>query len=268
MGNSDEIQLINFDIFKQFKNILSYSSCRTGGVSKSHLSSFNLGFTVDDNPESVTENRIRLANKLGINALDMIFAKQSSEDAVAIVDESMKASKIGEIHPKLLNVDALITNETGLCISVLTADCVPVLIYDSKQKVIAVVHAGWKGTAMKIVSKTVLRMIEEFQTNPKNIFAVIGPSISPSVYEIGKDVIEIFQNSFGDDSNKILHPISESKSLLDMWLANSILLQEFGVPQNQIEFSNYCTYSNPDKFFSARYNKNKTGRFATGIMLI
>ena len=268
MSFNQDIQLLQFDIFKQFGNILNYSTCRTGGVSENHLSSLNLGFTVGDNPEKVTENRLLLANKLGIDAFDMIFAKQSSEDEVAVVKSSMKASKIGEIHPKLINVDALVTNETGLCISVLTADCVPVLIYDSEKKVIAVVHAGWKGTSMKIVLKTILKMIEEFKTNPKNIFAVIGPSISPSVYEIGNDVIEIFQNSFGTDSKKILQPISGSKSLLDMWLANSLLLQELGVPQNQIEFCNYCTYSNPDKFFSARFNKNLTGRFATGIMLI
>ncbi|OFX46080.1 MAG: hypothetical protein A2046_04275 [Bacteroidetes bacterium GWA2_30_7] len=265
---NQEIQLINFNIFKQFGNLLNYSSCRTGGVSENHLSSLNLGFTVGDNPDNVIENRNRLAAKLGINAFDMIFAKQSSEDGIAIVDSSMKATKIGEIHPKLINVDALITDVPNLCISVLTADCVPILIYDSQKKIIAVVHAGWKGTVMKIVSKTINRMTEIFKSNPKNLFAVIGPSISPSVYEVGKEVAEVFQNAFEGYENEILKPISETKSLLNMWAANQILMEELGVPIYQIEISKYCTYSNPDKFYSARYNMNNTGRFATGIMLI
>lgn len=267
MENNQEIQLIEFDIFKQFKNILNYSVLRTGGVSSNNLSSLNLGFNVGDNPNNVIENRQRLALKLGIDAFDMIFAKQSSEDFIAVVDSTMKVQKIGETHHKLVNIDALITCDPEVCISVLTADCVPILIYDYEKEVIAVIHAGWKGTAMKIVSKTLNRMFEQFKTNPKHIFAVIGPSISPAVYEVGTDVIKIFTNSFGNNSNQILKTISKSKSLLNLWLANSLQLFELGVPQNQIEISNYCTFSNPEKFFSARYNKNITGRFATGIML-
>ncbi|OFX27633.1 MAG: hypothetical protein A2041_10270 [Bacteroidetes bacterium GWA2_31_9b] len=247
-----------------FENLLSYNSInhftstRLGGISTDHLSGLNLGYTVNDNPENVNYNLELLANATSIPQTDMIFPKQTNGIHIGIV------KSVNDIFP---DTDSLITNIPGICIGIRTADCVPVLLYDPVQKVIAAVHSGWKGTVEKISKSTIKRMTEEFGTDPKNLIAGIGPSISPDVYEIGTDVIELVKNSFGE--NHVLKYIETSnKALFNLWEANKQVLIESGVPLNQIEIAEMCTYSQPELFYSARRDKGKTGRLATGIMMI
>lgn len=262
-----DITYYSFEILEQFSNIINYTSTRLGGLSTGSFSSFNLGFTVNDNIDSVTNNRKILYEALDCDYKNMIFAKQSSLDLIKVIDDNHKPNQIGEINEEIIGVDSLITKEKNICISILTADCVPILLYDKEINIIAAVHAGWKGTSMSILSKTIKKMIDEFNSNPKNIIAAFGPSISPSVYEIGIDVYEIFKNEF-EYIEKITSPIKKDKYLLDLWNANKYQLLNNGVEEQNIQLSNLCTYSNPYLFYSARFNSNITGRLATGIMMI
>ena len=253
----NNIKHLQFRNLSKCDNIIHFSTTRIGGTSTGKLESLNLGYTVNDTPENVTKNLESMASAIGIEKSQMIFPKQTHSANIGIVKSE------NEAFP---DTDALITNIPGICICVRTADCVPILLYDPFQKVIAVIHSGWKGTVQKISIRTIGIMQKEFGTMPENIIAGIGPSIGPEVYEVGPEVIEMFHKSFGE--NHIVTPIENShKGLLNLWKINKQILMESGIPENQIGIAEICTYSNPKLFYSARRDGVKTGRLATGIML-
>jgi YfiH family protein len=163
-----------------------------------------------------------------------------------------------------METDALITSERGICIAVMSADCVPVLLYDKKNQAIAAVHSGWRGTVARILEKTLAEMKRTFGTEGKDLVAGIGPSVSQESYEVGEEVVSEVTNAFGSDSSlMILKP--NNKAQLDLWKANKLQLLAFGVNENSIEISDLCTVKNNNYFFSAR--KGDSGRFAAGIVL-
>jgi len=257
MQISERIQLLQFEKLLEFKDITHFSTTRTGGFSKNHLSGFNLGYTVGDDPKIVTQNLNLLAGVLDIDKKQLVSPKQTHSKNIGVVTSTT------DIFP---NTDALITNIPGICIFVRTADCVPILLYDPVQKAVAAIHSGWKSTLQEISKHTIDRMQKEYGTQPKNLIASIGPSIGPEVYEVGPEVIEQFKNHFTFDN--YITPVKNSdKGLLNLWKINHQILIDSGVPKEQIEVAGMCTYSNPDLFYSARRDGVKCGRLATGIML-
>jgi YfiH family protein len=165
---------------------------------------------------------------------------------------------------ELIDTDALITGEKGICIAVMSADCVPVLLYDRKNHVAAAVHSGWRGTVAKILTKTLHKMNSMFGSEGEDIIAGIGPSVSQDSYEVGEEVVQEVHQAFGQE-NELTAAQPNNKAKLDLWRANEIQLREFGVPATQIEISDLCTVKNNEHFFSAR--KGDSGRFAAGIVL-
>ncbi|MBU8891538.1 MAG: peptidoglycan editing factor PgeF [Bacteroidales bacterium] len=255
--NKNNIKYLQFQNLSVHNNITHFSSTRVGGVSSGHLYSLNTGFTVHDNPKNVTNNLELLAKSIGFEKSHMVSPKQTHSKNIGIVKSG---------HDIFPDTDALVTNVPGICIFIRTADCVPILLFDPVEKVVAAIHSGWKSTIQKVAKHTVRIMQKEFGTNPKNIIAGIGPSIGPKVYEVGPEVIEIFYRSFGRNRN--VTPINNSdKGLLNLWEVNKQILVDCGIPENQIEVAEMCTFSNPELFYSARRDKNKTGRLATGIVL-
>jgi len=253
----NRIKYLQFSNLSEFENITHFSTTRLSGKSEGKLSSFNLGYTVNDNPMVVSSNLNALANIFGFKRSQMVSPKQTHSKNIGIVKST---------HDIFPDTDALVTNIPGICIFVRTADCVPILLYDSVQKAAAAIHSGWKSTIQEISKHTLEIMQKEYGTNPKDIVAGIGPSIGPEVYEIGLEVIELFYKQFGTDH--IIKPIKDSdKGLLNLWEANKQILMNCGVPENQIEIAEICTYSNPGLFYSARRDGVKTGRLATGIII-
>jgi YfiH family protein len=223
----------------------------------------NLGNNSGDLPGNVVANRIKLCVVNGINPDQLVFPKQTHTATVKTIT-SLFFNLDKEGQKRFLNeTDAVITDLQGVCIAVKTADCVPILLFDPKQKVVAAVHAGWRGTVQNIVSMTINKMVKEFGCEPSSLFAGIGPSISPEIYEVGEEVWKQFAPEFYHASN----PARADKRLLNLWSANYHQLINAGVPDNQIEVANICTWSDPDRFFSARRDGVKTGRMATGIMI-
>ena len=257
MHHQGIMQILQFENLLTHQHINHFSTTRTGGTSQDNLASLNLGYTVGDKPLNVTQNLGFLAKSLGIERSQFVFPKQNHSVNIEIVESS------NNIFP---DTDALITNVPGICIAVRTADCVPVLLYDPIQKAIAAIHSGWKGTLQKITNKTIVRMTKAFGCNPGDIIAGIGPSIGPEVYEVGKDVIDGFDKEF--KKNTFFKAIKDSdKALLNLWKANEQILLDSGVPKKNIEIAEMCTYSNPNLFYSARRDGQRSGRLATGIML-
>lgn len=261
----DLLELIQYPSLSHFADILYFTSTRYGGVSKGNYSSLNLGLYSDDDPENLRINFSRIFSKAGINECQAFLPFQTHGDSVRKIDKTfLKQSK--KIHQNLLNgVDAIVTNLPNQFIGVSTADCVPVLLYDPVKKAIAAIHAGWRGTCKRIVSNTVKLMMESYQTNPADIIAVIGPSISPEVYEVNSELEDIYKKEKFETEKIFSH--KGEKLYLDLWTANKLLLRECGLKDENISISGHCTYTQQDKFFSARRLGIKSGRIISGIML-
>ena len=255
--NFNNIKLLQFNNLSEYGDIIHFSTTRAGGISSYKLESLNLGYTVNDNPKNVTQNLNSLAKSLGFGKNQMVSPKQTHSKNIGIVNSSK------DLFP---DTDALITNKSGICIFIRTADCVPILLYDPIQNALAVIHSGWKSTIQEISKHTIELMHKEFGTKPENLIAGIGPSIGPDVYEVGIEVAELFHKQFS--VNHIVNPIVNSdKFLLNLWEVNKHILIESGIPESQIEIAEICTYTNPQLFYSARRDGVKTGRLATGILL-
>ncbi len=148
--------------------------------------------------------------------------------------------------------DALITSVPGLTISVRTADCYPILLADARKRAVAAVHAGWRGTAGRIVQKTIEKMQIEFGTEPADIHAAIGPGIGVCCYEVGEEVAR----QFG--------PI---RAHLDLMSENRRQLEEAGVPLHNVEALGVCTFCDAERFFSYRRDKENPGRMTSFIRI-
>jgi YfiH family protein len=196
----------------------------------------------------------------------VIQGHQIHGSRVAIIDRP------GMTREELEGYDAFITDLPGVAIGVRTADCVPVLLFDPINRVVAAIHSGWKGTVQKIAAKTIEVMKTQFQTRPHELLAVIGPSIGPDSFQVGEDVAMQFKDagfpmsavwSFqgpGDGS-----PMSGGHHI-DLWKANQWILQENGLREENIHVSEMDTYTNP-AFFSARREGIACGRNINAIKM-
>lgn len=219
---------------------------------------FNLGLKAGP-PGQALANRKILSDIIGIQAEGLFIPSQTHSSNVKVVVKGTRCENLED-------TDALITNVPGICIAVLSADCVPVLLYDRQEKVVAAIHAGWRGTVARIVQATIKEMKSRFACKGENILAGIGPSICQEVYEVGKEVIDEVEKAFGREADLIKAGVP-GKGYPNLWAANKLQLLEEGIPEKNIEVAGICTFSNVNKFFSARKEPEGTGRFAAGILL-
>jgi len=195
------------------------------------------------------------------NVGQFVFPRQTHSDHVVVAGPENRGLSIE-------STDALITCEPGIFVCVQTADCVPVLLYDTQKKVVAAVHAGWRGTVSKIVQKTVSRMTENFDCNPDDIIAGIGPSIHMHAYEVGPEVVSAVEVGFSNASAILKPSLKAGHAYLDLWEANKFLLMESGLQEENIEVMGLCSYEHSDLFYSARRDGADTGRMVSGIRLV
>lgn len=245
----DRTELIRYKAFGDYKAISAFTTTKH----------FFLKHQIENSLRADRANfKIEIARILGIETENLILPVQTHSDRVYSVE--------GRVKDPIDSTDALVTNKTGVCLCVQTADCVPILLYDPKCKVIAAVHAGWRGTVAGIVLKTIQRMVSDYGTNPKDLRAVIGPSICGRVYEVGEDVAQQISASL-PSSEAVLIPKQNKKYLLDLWEANKQQLLESQIVDANIEIFGECTYENSNEYFSARRDGIDTGRLLNGIML-
>ncbi len=246
------------------EGVTAFSTTRHGGVGKGAYESFNINSFCGDDKKVVEKNKELLCQKLGISVDDIFMPHQVHKDSVIrIIDEHLSLSK-EELSLLLEGKDSLITNIKGICIGVSTADCVPILLYDKKNKAVAAIHAGWRGTVKRIAQKTIKEMIASFNTNEEDLLAVIGPCISLKAFEVGDEVWEeFFSSSF--DMEKIA--LRKDKWHIDLPRCNKLQLMEMGVKESNITLSGICSYFSNQDFFSARRMGINSGRTFTGIIL-
>lgn len=202
--------------------------------------------------------------------LGIWMPRQVHGTEIVVVDEHTPYDATVELQP--VDADAVITRQPERWIGVRTADCVPVLLYDPKNRVIAAVHAGWRGTVKHITRLTVERMCASTGAVASNIMAMIGPSIGPDAFEVGEEVAQSFVDVGRGDCVVRRHYssiglISYPKPHVDLWQSNAMDLLEAGVELDQIDCTPWCTTEHPNELFSARKQGIDTGRIVTAIML-
>ena len=210
--------------------------------------------------KEIVSNRQDLIQSLELSEhYHFVTAHQTHSDNIVMINK--QSSKGWDtLEDAIEDCDAMITDQKGVVLTVLTADCVPVLLYDSHQEVIAAIHAGWKGSRANITGKTVQKMIKSYGSDPKDIIAFIAPSIGRCCYEVGEDVASHF-------SDPEIYDTHDSKYMLDLPLINQKQLLDEGVMFNNIELSNQCTSCEVDTYFSYRKEKGCSGRFMSMIGL-
>ena len=241
-------------------SVTAFSTTRHGGVSTGSYGTFNINGYCGDQPEAVAENRRLLAAALPVaDVRHIILPHQVHDSVVKAIDEA----SLGR-QDLLEGVDALVTRQTGVCIGVSTADCIPIIIYDPLQHCAAAVHAGWRGTVKRIVEKTVGLMVTDFGSDSSELRAVIGPGISLKNFEVGQEVYDEFQSA-GFPMERIA--VKYAKWHIDLPLCNRLQLESAGVRAENIDEAGLCTYDRVDDYFSARRLGIASGRIYTGIVL-
>lgn len=250
-----KLSVFKFESFKKYKNIAHFVTTKEGWVSG------NKPRFTGDSEAIYSGFRKELAVSCELDAGQFVFPRQTHSDRIVVVTSENFTNTIDD-------TDALITNETGIFICVQTADCVPILLFDPVKKVVAAIHAGWKGTISKIAKKTVQQMTEKFGCNPADIVAGIGPSIHIHAYEVGPEVVEAVEASFSNSPALLKPSMNEGRAYFDLWEANQTVLLESGIQEENIELMGLCSFEQADLFYSARRDGTDTGRMVSGIRLI
>jgi YfiH family protein len=244
----------------------------------------NLGFTDWDSRDRVQQNRASFSAALGASKMRLVALRQIHSDIVHVIGAAQVPH--GE---QALQGDALITREPGILLTVQSADCIPVLLADTKQRAIAAIHSGWRGTARRIAEKILGRMQMEFGTRPQDVIAALGPGIGGCCYEVGYEVVKEFTAKFpnasewftgpfdalenGDNDSNWLpwltmrppgHAPPPPRAHLDLIAANRAILAGAGLAPKNIFSSGFCTACRSDLFFSYR-REHTTGRLMATI---
>lgn len=263
----DDNHLLIYDLPASQGRVVAFSTTREGGCSTGAYASLNCTAYTGDNPACVERNQQLLSDMLPYPPQELVIPYQTHGTSCLTIDETYLNASAEQKQKMLQGVDALTTNHADICLCISTADCIPVLIYDQTHHAAAAIHAGWRGTMQRIVSQTLQQMQQRYGTEGKGCIACIGPGILLQAFETGDEVYEAFAAAgFPMSQLSYRHP-STQKYHLDLPAANLLQLQEFGIPIAQIEQSGICTYTQHDRFFSARRLGIKSGRILSGIML-
>lgn len=285
--------------FAQFPWLLHAFSTRRGGISKPPAKGLNLGGSHRSHPHPVARNRQMFFGAIGAASFALALIHQIHSAEILQVSRSAKRKlqywpsgcESGEECASAdARGDALITTEARLLLSVRTADCLPILVVDPDLRVIAVIHAGWRGALARVTEKTIGEMQRRFGANPRRLFAALGPCVHPCCYEVGEEVVDgfygrftgcerYFQKATDLGSGKRSFPGMPFLSMappgherptgsglcLDLVAVARDQLKSAGVPAAHIHASDFCTSCRTDLFFSYRKEGSVTGRMMAVI---
>ncbi|MBI3895627.1 MAG: peptidoglycan editing factor PgeF [Acidobacteria bacterium] len=279
------LQVLQVPALTQFRWLVHGFSTRLGGVSPSPNSpsrlakgnDLNLGKVPWDNPQNVEVNRRRLLSSLDAEQMNLVIPKQIHSDLIRVLTDMPRAD-----FP--LPGDGLVTNHPGLLLSIQVADCLPILLVDVRQRVVAVLHCGWRGTVRRLAQKGVGMMKLMFGSREDDLWAAIGPGIRVCCFSVGEEVAEEFEGQFHYAGQLFNHrqvtptPLERKypglfknrlkasdrpkhhDTYLDLVQANLYQLREAGISVNRIDSGAPCTRCHSELFFSHRRDDGKTGR--------
>ncbi|GEL08837.1 peptidoglycan editing factor PgeF [Salisediminibacterium halotolerans] len=242
-------------------------STKLNGFSRPPYDANNLGMHVDDTPEDVVANRRKFASNIGIPLSDWVWAEQTHSDQIVKVHSAMKGMGGEDLATRVRATDGLYTKETGVVLSLLFADCVPVYFSAPSSGIVGVAHAGWQGTVKNISGKMVQLWTEYEQIPFEDIHVLIGPAISSCCYEVDENVIRHVDEVMTelDISASVYEKQPNERFILDLKSLNFHLLVKHGISPEHIDTSAYCTKCRSDLFFSHRRDGSETGRMAAWI---
>lgn len=275
------------------RRVTAFSTTRQGGYGQGHYGTFNINPFCGDDEEAVKRNREALCRLLDIGDDHLLMPHQVHQAEIAVVDSELMGLSADQRQQRLEGVDALMTNLTGICIGVSTADCIPILLYDQGHHAVCAIHAGWRGTVQRIVEKAVTQMTAVYGTRPSDLTAQIGPGISLECFEVGDEVYEAFaREGFPMELISIKYRANTEKPLvsccgpssasgkpsghkiqsqerwhIDLPACNRLQLMAAGVCAASIAPSPACTFQQSATFFSARRLGINSGRIFNGILL-
>ena len=261
------MELEKLDFVKPVVGVEAFSTTRGEVDRRNAYSGVNLCDYVGDDALRVLDARLTLAMQLGVDLDDLVMPRQTHSCRVAVIDEDFRSMDIDKQEAVLEGVDALVTSLKRVVIGVNTADCVPIVLVDGEAGIIAVAHAGWRGTVGRIVGKVVEEMCHQ-GASAHRIQAAMGPSICQECFEVGVEVVENFKKmGFLLDEIVVRNAVT-GKAHIDLRVANRAVLIDAGVPSGNIALSRHCSRCEPDRFFSARRLGINSGRTFTAIYRI
>lgn len=258
------MELVTLDFVQPVEGVVAFSTTRGETDGRNAYSSVNLCDYVGDDALRVLDSRLSLAMQLGVDLDDLVMPRQTHSCRVAVIDETFRSLDIDKQEEALEGVDALVTTMPGVVIGVNTADCVPIVLADTQAGVIAVAHAGWRGTVGRIAQNVVGEMCRQ-GAQPDRIQVAMGPSICQECFEVGDEVVDAFKQSHFDLNTIVTRNPASGKAHIVLRVANRDVLVAAGVPANNIVLSQQCSRCEHKRFFSARRLGINSGRTFTAI---
>lgn len=246
-------------LLEQFATRLIHGfTTRHGGVSPEPYKSLNLALHVGDDPTNVVENRKRLLQEAGLSIDQLVCAEQVHGKHVTAVALADKGNGATDYESAVPDSDGLCTDEHDLILTLFFADCVPILLYDPVKEAACALHAGWKGTALKIVAEGIQKMQKSYGSKPADMAAAIGPAIGGCCYGVSEEVAEKLKASVDGETAALTQ--RQGKWHVDLQTLNREQLLEAGLRPENIDVLAYCTSDRTDLFFSHRKENGRTGR--------
>lgn len=264
--HQDDVPYLTYKKLDEIPCIRHAFSTRLGGVSEDEFTSMNLSFGRGDPDENVHENYKRICRSAGFEYDSLVASKQIHETVVRKVTKVNAG--VGIYKPvDMPSVDALVTNDPQVTLVTYYADCTPVFFVDAEKKAIGLAHAGWRGTVGEISKKVVEKMRDEFSSNPEDLVCAIGPVIGKCCYEVSFECAEEFAKLFTWDSPVITKTDKSDKFMIDLGLANKLILMRAGVKEENIVISDLCTKCNSDLLWSHRATSGKRGTMSAFMQI-
>jgi len=235
---------------------------RNGGVSRPPYNSLNLGYNTEDALHNVEGNRSTLARAFGLETHQLLTVNQVHGSDILVIDQP----NYDLSHFLSIESDAIITNQPGIMIGVLVADCYPVLLFDPVQRAAAVVHVGWRGAASGLLKKSIASLQSVFGSCPEQLLAAVGPGIAAHNYTVDRPVRDAFQAGSGHWSS-IAKELELHQWQLDLQKSCLLQLEEAGLAAKQVSVVAECTCCHRELFFSYRRDKGQTGRQIGFVLL-
>lgn len=233
---------------------------RRGGVSQGALASLNMGRRTVDTQDNIIENHRRAAEALGVSPGSFVFSDQVHGTAIREVT-------LANQQEPILETDGLMTQDRGVTLVTLYADCMAVLLYDPVCRAIGMAHAGWRGTAQAIGPRLVQAMADRYGSKPQNLLAALGPAIGPCCFEVGEEVTAAFRAMAPLRDTALWLSSVSGKAHVDLAEINRLLLTDTGVPGSAIKTASLCTSCHPELLYSHRRDQGNTGRLAALMAL-
>lgn len=256
--NNKGVSFLRYTPFNKIDFLIHASSTRIGGVSEGEVGAMNLGAPNKDSADNIRKNFEIFCDACGIDIKSVVISNQLHNANIRECTEDDRGA--GVLYPlPYSDVDALVTNRSGVTLCIFSADCVPVLFADKENRAVGACHCGWKGTYKELSALTFNKMKDLYGSAEKNISVVIAPGIKKCCYEVSEDLYMKFIAKFPYISGSDAVEIRKDSFFLDLPLINKYILTNIGIPEENIFVSDLCTCCNSDFLHSHRATAGKRG---------